>query len=189
MARMRKNLNVGEIMTANIITCDLNDSIVSVAKKMAEHKIGFIVVVSNGKPVGVMSEGDLIREVLSKELDPKKVKAKQIYKSPVITISPNKSLLDASKLMAKNNIRRLIVMDKGKMVGVISSRDILQYAPYLIEILTERLHAERGEELIASYESQLVGICEVCGKWSDSLKLKNGLFVCEECYLSPSQTS
>ncbi len=182
---MREVVKIGDIMTRRVVTANSEDDIIAIAKKMAENKVGFIVIVNNGKPIGVMSEGDIIRDVLSKDLDPRNVKAKDVYKYPIISISPSGTLFDASRLMARRRIRRLVVVDEGEMVGVISSRDILEYAPYLIEVLIEKLHAERGEEPPRTVDEVLVGECESCGKWSDFLHEKNGRYLCEDCYLTP----
>ena len=79
--------------------------------------------------------------------------------------------------MSRLNIRRLGVMYKGKLVGLISSRDILSVMPELIEILVEKARIE-GE---IPESPPMAGYCDNCGRWSDDLKEVEGRFLCKEC--------
>jgi CBS-domain-containing membrane protein len=80
--------------------------------------------------------------------------------------------------MAKNNLRRLPVIDKGKLVGLITNKDILAIAPEQIEILTE---LSRMKEEPIEKEVPDKGTCENCGDYGVELYEVNGIFVCESC--------
>jgi hypothetical protein len=103
--------------------------------------------------------------------------------SPLITIDPDVTLQEAARKMSKLNIRRLGVVYKGHLEGIISSKDILAVTPELLEIIQERANIEKepvaGEE--APEARILAGYCDHCGLWSDALKEVEGMLLCEEC--------
>ncbi|MDH5806275.1 MAG: CBS domain-containing protein [Candidatus Methanomethylicaceae archaeon] len=179
MKSIKSAIKVGDIMTRDVITLSETSSARDVAIAMSNKKIGSVIVVSNGNPVGIITEKDLIERVLAKGLDPDKVLAKDIMSSPLFVIDPRVGIMEAAKKMASLNIRRLVVVEKGKMVGIITASDILSAAPEMIEILIEstreRLMMKR-EEL-----ETMTGYCDNCEEWSDSLKEVNGQFLCENC--------
>jgi CBS domain-containing protein len=120
---------VKEYMTKEINTITYDATITDAAKVMAADKNfeGYVVVLKKGKPLGIITERDLVNEVMAKEIDPSKVNLTEIMSTPLITIDPDEDLLEASKLMRENNIRKLVVM-KGEIIyGVITAKDIAQH--------------------------------------------------------------
>ena len=105
-------MKVHEAMTKNPVTVKPNSSVQDVAKIMSEKKIGSIIISGNGELSGILTERDLVRKVLARGKDPKSVKVNEIMSKPVVRINENSDLLDASELMKKKNIRRLVVVDK-----------------------------------------------------------------------------
>lgn len=116
---------VSEIMVRNVITIDGEDNVCAIAKKMEECNIGSIVVTQNGKPVGIVTERDLIRRCLSKCAEPLKIKASDIMSKPLICCGPDTTIQDAAKLMISNLIRRLLVCDGNEIKGIITSSDLM----------------------------------------------------------------
>ncbi|MCS7097886.1 MAG: CBS domain-containing protein [Candidatus Methanomethyliaceae archaeon] len=179
MKRVRTAIRVEDVMTRDLVTLPESSSARDVAIAMSGKRIGSVIIVHEGNPVGIITERDLIERVLAKGLDPDKVISKDIMSSPLFVIDPKVGIMEAARKMASLNIRRLIVVDRGKMVGIITSSDILSAAPEMIEILMESareiLTPERKElEVMAGY-------CDNCEEWSDSLKEVNGQFLCEDC--------
>jgi signal-transduction protein with cAMP-binding, CBS, and nucleotidyltransferase domain len=141
------------------------------------------VIVQNkaGKSIGIITERDLVIRVVAKNLKPDTVKAKEIMTTPLVTIEPEATVSDAARRMTRLDIRRLGVVYKGNLVGIISSKDVLGVMPELLEIYQEReriIGDSRAEETI---EVPLSGYCERCNAFSDSLKERNGQHICDEC--------
>ena len=85
-----------------------------------------MVTNKEGQPLGIITERDLVIRVLSKNLKPDAVKAREIMTSPLVTIEPEATINEAAKRMSRIDIRRLGVLYKGNLVGIISSKDILR---------------------------------------------------------------
>ena len=104
-------------MTA--IASDL--SIQDAAKAMAESKVDSILVFEKNKIVGIVTERDILYDIVAKGLDPVKTTLKEITKSPIISIKKSAPVKEALDIMKKNNIRRLVVMDK-RPIGLITQK-------------------------------------------------------------------
>jgi len=104
-------------MTA--IASDL--TIQDAAKAMAESKVDSILVFEKNKIVGIVTEKDILYDIVAKGLDPVKTTLKEIVKSPIITIKKNAPVKEALDVMKKNDIRRLVVMDK-RPIGLITQK-------------------------------------------------------------------
>ncbi|MDH5419251.1 MAG: CBS domain-containing protein, partial [Candidatus Bathyarchaeota archaeon] len=174
---------VKDVMSSPVITVDEDATVDKAAQLMAKGHIGCIVVASKEeKPLGIITETDFVTRVLAKNIQPSKLTAKEVMTSPLITVDPDETLSETARRMSQLNIRRLGVMYKGKLVGIISSKDILAITPELIEIIQEKARIERGTAVEESSEAApLAGYCEHCGGWSDDLTEVEGNFLCEEC--------
>lgn len=179
---LRTRMLVRDVMSSPPITIDENTSVDQVAQSLKEHRVGCVIVTGEeGKPLGIITERDLVLRVLARNLIPSQILAKEVMSSPLITIDPSETLTEAARRMSRLNIRRLGVMYKGKLVGIISSKDILAITPELIETIQERARIESAniEEVVET--SPLAGYCDNCGTWSDDLKEFEGQFLCEDC--------
>jgi len=176
-------LLVEDVMSSPVVTVREDDTVEKVAKLMDEYSIGSVVVVRDkDEPVGVITERDIVRKVVAKDRKPSEVRAAEIMSTPLFTIEPDKDVKEAARTMGRYDIRRLIVMHKGKMVGIVSSRDILQAVPSLLDLMIEKCRAglvSPPEEEVEAVP--MAGYCELCGRWSDTLIEVNGQFICEEC--------
>lgn len=107
-------------------------SIVEVAEVMTSRDVGSVLVTVKGKEMGILTERDLTRKVVAKGLDPKSAIAREMMSSPLLTISQDAPLREAAETMSKMRVRRLPVMDeKGKVVGIISTRIISYALPFM----------------------------------------------------------
>jgi len=122
-------LEVGDVMTPNVITEDEETQVTKLSKEMELSGIGSIVVTRAGKPVGIVTDRDMAIQVCAKGKKPSEVKAKEIMSSPLLTIEPEASLEKACEFMADNGIRRLPVIEDDELVGIISFRNILTRSP------------------------------------------------------------
>jgi CBS domain-containing protein len=182
---LRTRMVVKDVMSSPVVTLDEGATSNKVANLMDENKLGCLIVTNKtGNPVGIITERDLVIRVLAKNLKPDAVKAKEIMTSPLVTIEPEATISEAARRMSRLNIRRLGVLYKGNLVGVVSSKDILGVMPELIEIIQERTRIEgaaEAEETTEAEEISLSGYCDRCGVYSENLQDVNGQNLCEDC--------
>ena len=174
-------LLVKDLMSKKVNTIEENKTVFHAAKKMAKERRGYVVVVKKGKPIGILTDSDVLEKVISKGKDPKKVKVKEVMSSPIITISPEDEIVEASRLMRKNLIKRIPVVKNGKLVGIITDTDIARVGPEFINIIEERLKLKEEGFEPERTEGRISGICEECGNYSDTLYYVNGRWLCESC--------
>jgi signal-transduction protein with cAMP-binding, CBS, and nucleotidyltransferase domain len=173
---------VKDVMSSPVITVDETEAVNKVAQHMDTHQLGCIIVTDkDGKPIGIITEKDLITRVLAKNKLPSRLKAKEVMTTPLITISPDESLSNTARQMSRLNVRRLGVVYKGDLVGLISSKDILAVTPELLETIQEKARIESGNMEETLETSPLAGYCDRCGQWSSRLKEIEGEFLCEDC--------
>lgn len=183
---LRPRMLVKDVMTSPVITITEEDTVQEASRLMDKNDVGCIIVIGKeGKPAGIITERDMITRVLSKNTLPSKVKAKKIMTSPLLTIDPDESLTDAARKMSRLNVRRLGVMYRGNLEGLISSKDILAVTPELVEIIQERAKIEKepAPEEEEPAPVALEGYCDHCGRWSEALKEIDGRLLCEECQI------
>lgn len=102
--------------------------------------------------------------------------------SPVVSIGPEASLRDAAALMLRSGVKRMPVISKGKLVGIITDTDLVSGASLgLNEILSDLLEMHRESIHFEQPRGVVRGICEVCGQLSDALENVNGELLCWSC--------
>lgn len=114
-------------MTRDVKTAKENQTISAIASAMSEYGIGSMVIVKSTdlcSPVGIITERDIVRLVGAK-MSPA-TRAKEIMKKPLITADPKASIRDAVQTMQTENIRRLPIVENGKMVGIVTDKDIFR---------------------------------------------------------------
>ena len=182
---LRTRMVVKDVMTSPVVITEEEASSNKVAKLMLDNKVGCVIVTNKaGKPLGIITERDLVVRVLAKNVAPSNAKAEEIMTSPLVTIDPEATINEAAKRMSKLDIRRLAVLYKDGLVGIISSKDILDVMPELIEIIQERTRIESAggpEATEGIEEAPLSGYCDRCGVYSENLKDVNGQNLCEDC--------
>jgi CBS domain-containing protein len=128
---------VSDLMRKNVFTIEESASIQNSAMKMRDKKVSSLLVVdSDGKPIGLVTERDLVRKVCSNDVRTSEVKNKDIMSSPLITIDSKSSPSIAADLMLKHNVRHLLVVDGNskdttKLIGMITPLDFTKYEEYV----------------------------------------------------------
>jgi len=181
---LRPKMLVRDVMSSPAVTIEENVSANRVAHLMDKTDLGCIIVTSKDeKPIGIITERDLVVRVLAKNVKPDTLRAKQVMTAPLINIEPDATVTEAARRMSRLNIRRLGVIYKEKLVGIISSKDILAVMPELLETIQEKalIEGENRAEEAKKESAPLSGYCDHCGVWSDELKEVNGEFLCEDC--------
>lgn len=126
---------VRKIMTKGIQKVDADMSVKDVAKMMKAKKIGSILVEKDKELVGIVTETDIVRRLVADGKNPEGTQVKAIMSSPLLTVDIEKSIIDANDLMDKNHVRHLGVTDEGKVVGLVSCRDMMH--PVFMEGIEE----------------------------------------------------
>ncbi len=170
---MKRVVSVRDAMADKVLTAGPNTTVDRAAKLMAERGVGSIIIVKKKKPIGILTERDLLMKVVSLDLKPSKVKVGKIMSSPITTIAPDVDMTEAARMMAHSKIRRLPVVERGVLVGILTASDITAISPELTEVVTHAPMPER-EEIGQS-------VCEVCGEVTTALYEVNGMWVCENC--------
>ena len=134
---MADMLLVKDIMTKTVRVTGPDASVREVVANMNRFNIGSIIVVQDNKPVGVISERDVLKRVVEPCLSPETITARQIMTHPVITICESASVAEVVKIMAEKRVRKIPVMKKERLVGIITYTDILSKVLSMISILGE----------------------------------------------------
>lgn len=122
--RERRQTQVSEIMNRDVFSMEFDKSAFEIAIAMEKGGFGSLLITENDKVVGIVTERDLVRKVIAKRLDPNKVRLREIMTTPIVAISPTTQIDEASKLMSTKCVRRLPVLDNGKLVGIITVTDV-----------------------------------------------------------------
>lgn len=98
----------------------------AVAEIMAFKDIGSVIVGTSEKPQGIFSERDILKKIVSKGISPKRARVREYMSSPVISIGAEKTVTDAMRIMAEKHIKRLPVVERGKIIGMLSARSVME---------------------------------------------------------------
>jgi CBS domain-containing protein len=128
---------VRDVMSKDTRVVRLDTSVKEVVATMNKFDIGSIIVVQGDRPVGIITERDIMRRLVEPCLAPETLNARQVMTSPLLTINETASIEEAAKLMARKGVKRLPVMNNGKLVGIITYTDIVSKVPTLLSILEE----------------------------------------------------
>ena len=136
-------LLVRDVMTTNVKTVRPYSSVRDVVRKMNKFYIGSVVVVEEERPVGIITERDILRRIVEQGYDPAVVKAKDIMSTQLVTISGDVSVEEAARLMAGRKIKKLPVVENGRLVGIVTSMDVMRANPKIVSFLEELLKTKR----------------------------------------------
>ncbi|OGD53010.1 hypothetical protein A3K80_03690 [Candidatus Bathyarchaeota archaeon RBG_13_38_9] len=142
---MDSGLLVRDVMSKNVKTVRPNSTINEVVRKMNKFEIGSIIVADSEKPVGIITERDILRRVLEVTVASEAMKAKEIMSSPIITIDSQATTEEAATLMNSKRIKKIPVLDEGKLVGIVTSTDIVRNEPRLVETLSKMMWKKSKE--------------------------------------------
>lgn len=172
---MKLTVTVKDVMKKNVKTIDMNDSINKAAKTMQENRIGSVVVMGQKNVKGIITTRDIVYKHVA---NGNGKTANDIMSKDLVSIAPDNTIEDAARLMVKKGIEKLIVFDRNKMVGIITSTDILTIQPTLFEILLERMKIDGGPIKEDQVEFNQ---CQRCKKYSDEVDEVNGVYLCADC--------
>jgi len=129
------SLNVEDVMVEEVVTVEAEATVQEAVDLMNKHEIGCLIVVLRGKPVGIITERDMLTRVLAKSIDPEKIKVSEIMSAPLIVGKPEMEVENAVKLMFKTKIKKLPVVQRGRLIGLVTLTDLTRFQPHMIKIL------------------------------------------------------
>jgi CBS domain-containing protein len=173
-------LRVGDAMTRGVIYATPADNIQRIAEIMKKNDIDSVIVMDKSRGVGIVTDTDIIVKVVALGKDPKTTSVSSVMTTPLITITPDKDVDLAARMMRDKNIKRLVVMQNAKIVGIISEFDLIKIEPALHILIKE--HSQWDIADIPLSVNTVSGICEECGEYSENLGKLEGRLVCEECF-------
>ena len=177
-ANMSTRVLVRDIMNSPVISASPHDTIKDIATKMKEERIGSIIIMENEKAVGIVTDWDIVSNAVIKDIKPTMIKASDIMQK-LHTIEGEEGITEAARILRQHNIKRLGVVYKNRLVGIISASDVIAVTPDLVDVISEKASLMRGE--IGRSAGNVSGYCDECGEWSDLLQFDEGTFSCEEC--------
>lgn len=119
--------HVRDIMNKHVVTISKDRNCLEASKLLQEKDISFLVVVEQNNPVGIITEADFVRKLVAQDKRPSDVLVEDIMSPKYRWVEPITTIEDAVQKMLNNNIRRLIVLEEGKLAGVITQTDLAAY--------------------------------------------------------------
>lgn len=184
---MRTRILVREMMNSPVITAKPTETVRAIAKKMAGHRVGSVVILDGERPIGIVTDGDIVTKVVVSDKRASQIAAVGVMSRPLHTIEAEKDLTEAARLMRQLRVKRLGVTYKGDLVGVVSISDLNAATPELVGLLSEKARIVAGDA--PRTRGFLAGYCDNCERWSDYLMETDGRFLCEECRVGPTTES
>jgi CBS domain-containing protein len=139
--------SVRDTMTENPRSIKASTSVVEAARLIREDHIGSLPITDDEQLVGMITDRDITTRVVAEATDPMKISVGDIYSRDLITVEPDKDLDEALELMARHQVRRLPVVENGKLVGIVAQADIAlrenEKTGALVEAISERSERER----------------------------------------------
>ena len=133
-------MDVKEIMVEKVVSMRADATVKEAVKLMNEYEIGCLIVARKGEAVGIITERDVLKRVVSKSRDPEVTKVSEIMSKPLIVGGPDMYVEDAARLMFKRNIKKLPVRKNGELVGLLTLSDIARVAhvePQIVKVIEE----------------------------------------------------
>jgi CBS domain-containing protein len=171
---------VEKIMVSEVVTITPENTLYEAARIMGENRIGSLIVMKYKTPVGIITERDLLREVVDNEIalekdwlaggaSIKEEKVEQIMSYPLITISRKCSIKEAAQMMIEKKIRRLAVTESGKLVGIVTSADLIRCLPETPESMHAWFEVDYFMSkgiITADEETSVEGVAKIMGEKS-----------------------
>jgi len=178
---MKTGYKVYDCMTTKPVSLSSDASLEECAKVMAKAHVGALVIKDDHKSTGLITEQDIVRKVLSKGINPLTKKVRDFMEKKLITIQPNADIYEALIKMRDSNIRHLPVVDDGKMVGLLTLKDILKIEPSLFDLLVEKFEIREETRKPINRIINREAICQGCGAYVEDVTNVKGSLLCDRC--------
>jgi len=119
------SLKVEDVMVRDVITVGAGATVKKAVGLMDKYEIGCLVVMKRAKPVGIVTERDMLKRVLAGLKDPEKVKVREIMSKPLVAVKPQMDIVDAAGIMLGRRIKKLPVVENGCLIGLVTLTDLV----------------------------------------------------------------
>ncbi len=185
---MTLRVAVGDIMTRHFISVTPETDLLTCSKEIVKHRVDSIVVAKNKRLLGIITPRDILWAIIKKPgLDLKQVLVSDISTKKVAVIKPSADISQALKRMRQVGFRRLPVLSRGELVGLVTLKDILRVDPglytelgKLADIREESRKLKMMSKLQNDSSAEFDGLCEECGALSNLLNVENRM-LCQDC--------
>ncbi len=176
---MKTGIKVCDAMTEQPVTVSPKTSLKECAQVMNKNHVGALLV-KDTEVVGIITEQDIVRKAVAMS-KPVSTAVGQVMEEKLITISPEKDIFEALRVMRDYNIRHLPVIDGDNFLGLITVKDILKIEPDLFDVLVDKFELREEERKPVYTQPEKEGVCELCAKYSTELTYEDGSLVCADC--------
>jgi CBS domain-containing protein len=118
-------LTLKDIMATTVFRVDADTTLRDAARIMASRDLGSLLVTREHEPAGIITEADLVRRVLARDLNPDTHTVEEVMSAPLITVEADTGILEARDRMDQERVRHLLVTEGGEVTGIISVRDLI----------------------------------------------------------------
>ena len=183
---MKTGFKVIDVMKRKVISASPDTTVLKCSQMMNDSKIGSLLIKQGEKLVVIITLENIVRQVTAEAKDPSKVLAKDIMSTSMVTIEPEKDIYEVLLKMKNKDVRHFPVIEDGKLVGIITLKDVLAIQPNMIDYLAEQVHA-CSEKAGHSIEESEDGECSRCGEYSTKLYSVGGSMICKRCKSSSEE--
>lgn len=180
-----RQVAVGDVMTRNYISVGPYTNLLECAKKMVKKRVGSLIVEKDKKLLGIVTRRDILWAITKKpRVDLRGLRAIDVATKKVAVIKPSATIAEAFIKMKEYNFKRLPVMVRGDLVGVLTLKDILAVEPGLYRETSELFDMREATEKLRFASSkdgwETEGLCDECGALSDLVRVE-GRLLCPDC--------
>ena len=134
-------MKVLDVMSTDLVIAQAGEPLNEAVHRMLERDVGCIIVIDDSVVEGIITKGDVLKKAFLLGLEAQEISSKKVMSKPVIGIDPDSTLEEASRMMTKNNVSKLAVLKGKKLVGVVTSSDIIRAEPMQVGYLQELVKA------------------------------------------------
>lgn len=130
------SMKLRDIMVEDVITVKARATVKTAAGLMNKHEIGCLIVADKGKAVGIVTERDILKRVIPKPEAPEKIRVNEIMSKPLLVGKPEMEISEAARIMFKQKVKKLPVVEHGRLVGLVTLTDLVR-SPNIMRLLEE----------------------------------------------------
>ena len=181
---MLSRVAVGDVMTRNFASTSPQTNLLDCAKKMVKQRVGCLLLTENRKLISLLTQKDILWIITKKpSIDLRTIRAVDVAKKKIAVIKPSATIAEAFEKMREYGFRRLPVISKGEVIGLLTLKDILTVDPSFYslsgDLLAIREHQEKMKRVVDD-EREFEGLCDNCGALSDLVKV-GSRHLCPDC--------
>ncbi len=181
---MLSRVAVGDVMTRNFASTSPDTNLLDCAKKMVKQRVGCLLLTENKKLRGLITQKDILWALTKKDTSElKSIRASDVAAKKIAVIKPSATIAEAFEKMREYGFRRLPVISKGEVIGLLTIKDILTVDPSFYSMSGDFFALREQEDKmrrVLAEEREFEGLCDNCGALSDLVKI-GSKHLCPDC--------